>query len=111
MNRTYINGVRNVQSNGVTISFVLEDAQQSKSDGLQKSDIIHVITEIDAAEGIFRFLLDEIEKIKGLDKQISNRFLNDHSQRPQQDNLNEYTNSKKPPLGKKLNVLKSDHTD
>lgn len=111
MNRTYVNGIRDVQSNGVTISFILEDALQTKSNGLQKSDIIHVITEIDAAEGIFRFLLDEIEKIKGLDNGPSKPFLDDQSQHSHQDNSNKKANNKKPPLGKKLNVLSSDHSD
>ena len=62
MTRVYFNGIRNIASNGSTISFLLDDTYENKTAGVQKKDVIEVITELDAAEGIFQYLLDEIKK-------------------------------------------------
>ena len=109
MARKHINGVRNINSNGITFSFILEDTYETKNDGIMSSDVAHIITELDAAENIFSYLLDEIKKIK--------KITTDNSPTPSQglkrtqevEGATIGNELVRPPLGKKLSVLKSDH--
>ena len=73
MTRVYFNGVGNINSNGKTISFILEDTIIYKNGEKQKKVISELITEVNTAEEIFKFLLEEINKIKSIDNsKISN---------------------------------------
>ena len=64
MARVYFNGVGNVSFNGTLLSFVLDDTSKKSNGAVDKDSVVALITELDSAEGIFSFLLDEIKKIK-----------------------------------------------
>lgn len=50
--------------NGQLISFALDDVYQSRSGEKQKSTVVTLISEPETVEGVCRYLLAEIEKIK-----------------------------------------------
>lgn len=108
MTRVYFNGIRNIASNGSTISFLLDDTYENKTSGVQKKDVIEVITELDAAEGIFQYLLDEINKIKQF--QITSPNLKDQQAILRKPVVNSEINDR-PPVGRKLKINKLDHLE
>ena len=64
MSRVYVNGVGNISFNGTFFSFALDDTYQAKNGALNKGVVIELVTELEAAEGICHFLLEEIQKIR-----------------------------------------------
>ena len=74
MSRVYFNGVGNVSFNGTLLSFVLDDTNKNNNSSVNKDAVVGLITELDSAEGIFNFLLDEIKKIKEFQETSLNRL-------------------------------------
>lgn len=66
MSRVYFNGVSQISYNGRMISFVLDDTYKKGMSDPTKNQVIELISELEAAEGVCRYLLNEIEKIKSL---------------------------------------------
>ena len=104
MTRTYFNGVEQISSNGNTISFVLNDTYDTRPHGTVKNNVIELITELEAAEGTFEYLLTEIKKIKSIranDGQVSDA----PSTIPKETSKNK--KSKRPPVGRKIDMSTS----
>lgn len=102
MARVYFNGIGGVSFNGSLFSFSLDDTYQLKGGKLNKSMVIELITELEAAEGICNFLLEEINKIKQLqeEKSIS------------QDEKEAFVSEvEKPEVGIKLAMSQHNHFD
>ena len=100
MNRTYFNGVGNISSNGTVLSFVFDDTYQSAGAGAKKNPVIELITELDTAEGICKYLLAEINKIKALNKPDTLKVSED---------INVVDKEPKLKLGLKIASSKPDH--
>ena len=104
MTRTYFNGVGQIASNGNTISFVLNDTYETKPQGTVKNNVIELITELEAAEGTFEYLLKEIKKIKSIranDGQVTDA----PAIRTQETSKDKKSN--RPPVGRKIDMSNS----
>lgn len=114
MPRIYFNGIKNISSNGATISFVLDDTYETKSSGVKRDEVIEVITELEAAENIFKYLMDEISEIKSIQNQSNEPYGALTKAKPNGSEQLGKSRSKKiqkeerPPVGKKLQTLKTD---
>lgn len=64
MSRLYFNGVSKISFNGRLLSFVIDDTYQKGLTETSKSEVVELISELEAVEGVCRYLLGEIEKIK-----------------------------------------------
>ena len=106
MSRTYINGVGRVSFNGTLLSFVLDDTFQEKSGAANKTAVIELITELEAAEGICRYLLEEISKIK---KIKNTPVKNDNIDSNIADDST--VSDDRPPIGTKILMSKHDHSN
>jgi len=106
MSRTYINGVGRVSFNGTFLSFVLDDTFQEKSGATNQTAVIELITELEAAEGICRYLLEEISKIK----KIKNTPVKDENT---DSNIADGTtvSDDRPPISTKILMSKHDHSN
>ena len=111
MTRIYFNGIKNISSNGSTISFVLDDTYETKNNGIKKDEVIEVITELEAAENIFRYLLYEITAIKNQQtpKPQLGKIQTKSTKSPDTLEENKQKKETRPPVGKKLNTFKSGH--
>jgi hypothetical protein len=106
MSRTYINGVGRVSFNGTFLSFVLDDTFQEKSGATNQTAVIELITELEAAEGICRYLLEEISKIK---KIKNTPVKNDNIDSNIADDST--VSDDRPPIGTKILMSKHDHSN
>lgn len=114
MTRTYFNGVSKVSSSGNTISFVIDDTSEYSKESVKKEEIIHLISEIDAVEGICRYMLSEIEKIKNFNQNNQDNLPEDLNQtiRTEKTKPSLEKNKTHPlPLGLKLKTSDADHLD
>lgn len=101
MTRAYFNGVKNISSNGRTISFVLDDYYETRSQGEVRANVAELITEIETAEEILKYILLEIEKIKTLKRtELTTPTL----AIPSEDK-----NRKKPPIGRQIKTFSIDN--
>ena len=66
MARRYFNGVKKLSFNGNQFSFEFEDKYQTGNGELISDGVVTLVTELDRAEDIFKYLLSEIDKIKKL---------------------------------------------
>ena len=105
LSRKYFNGVRNVSFNGSLFSFELEDKFQNSKGEIGVNSVSNLVTEIDSAEKILQFLLDEISKIRNLQETTPNP--NPQIKRP--PTSEQSTKVDRGSLGKKLNVVKAEH--
>ena len=104
MTRTYFNGVGQISSNGITISFVLNDTYDTKPQGIIKNNVIELITELEAAEGTFEYLLTEIKKIKS-SRANDGEAIDAPVTRSKETSKNR--KSKRPPVGRKIDMSDS----
>ena len=105
MSRIYFNGIGRITFNGTFLSFVLDDTDKGKSGAPHKTAVIELITELDAAEGICKYLLEEISKIKEIQKTQENNSIKVNNA-IDDDNVME-----RPPVGAKIPMSNHDHTD
>ena len=106
MSRTYINGVGRVSFNGTFLSFVLDDTFQEKSGATNQTAVIELITELEAAEGICRYLLEEISKIKKIrNTSVKNENIDSNIT----DDAIEA--DERPPISTKILMSKHDHNN
>jgi hypothetical protein len=66
MSRQYFNGVSQVSYNGILFSFVITDSQRNSGSMEVKEKVVELISELEAVEGVCRYILGEIETIKNL---------------------------------------------
>lgn len=102
MARVYFNGIGNISLNRDIFSFSLDDTYQSKGGKLNKSIVIELVTDLEAAEGICNFLLEEIRKIKQL-KEESSKCENEKE--------TSASEVEKPEVGIKLAMSNHNHSD
>lgn len=102
MSRVYFNGVSHVSYNGHLLSFSLEDVFQKANSANEKAIVIELISELETAEGICRYILAEIEKIKQL-SQVSD----DKDEAGEKATSEDSEPNLK--LGPRLNVLRDEH--
>ena len=106
MSRTYINGVGRVSFNGTFLSFVLDDTFQEKSGATNQTAVIELITELETAEGICRYLLEEISKIKKIrNTPVKNENIDSNIA----DVLT--VSDDRPPISTKILMSKHDHNN
>ena len=105
MSRVYFNGVGGISFNGKFLSFVLDDTYSVKNGGTNKSAVIELITELDAAEGVCKYLLEEISKIKLMEEDQKNNLTK------KTDKIGNDTISSRPPVGIKIPMSKHDHSE
>ena len=91
--------------NGSLFSFELEDKFQNSKGEIGVNSVSNLVTEIDSAEKILQFLLDEISKIRNLQETTPNP--NPQIKRPATSEQS--TKVDRGSLGKKLNVVKAEH--
>lgn len=102
MSRTYFNGVSRVSYNGHLLSFALDDTFQRATAGNEKIIVVELISELETVEGMCRYMLGEIEKIKKLPS--SSTLIPQRKEEKLDEALD--SNSK---LGPKLNTLRIEH--
>jgi len=102
MSRTYFNGVSQISYNGHLISFRLDDTYRQDNPERQKTIVIELISELDAVEGVCKYLLQEIEKIRNLSVSRTSSASNQE----QTKSTNQETLMK---LGPKLRMLNKEH--
>jgi hypothetical protein len=102
MSRVYFNGVSQVSFNGHLLSFALDDVFQRPNSANEKAIVIELISELETAEGVCRYILAEIEKIKQL-SQTSERN-NEAGEKAPSDDIEQ--NLK---LGPRLTTLRDEH--
>ena len=91
--------------NGSLFSFELEDKYQNSKGEIGVNSVSNLVTEIESAEKILHFLLDEIIKIRNLQETTANPNLQtEPSLSPKKSTM-----AKPGPLGKKLNVISAEH--
>ena len=73
MSRTYFNGVNNLSFNGTMLSFVLDDTYQISTGKMEKGKVIELMSEVNSVEGVCKYLLGEIEKIKSMEGAENNK--------------------------------------
>ena len=105
MSRVYFNGVGRISFNGTFLSFVLDDTYQDQSGTPNKTAVTELITELDAAEGICKYLLEEISKIKEIQKRQKTDPIKLGNTEGSDDLL------ERPPVGAKISMSKHDHSD
>ena len=105
MSRVYFNGVGRISFNGTFLSFVLDDTDQGEFGAPNKTAVIELITELDAAEGICKYLLDEISKIKEIQRTQENNPVKKQNSTDGDDIM------ERPPVGAKIPMSKYDHSD
>ena len=64
MSRVYFNGVSQVSFNGRMLSFVLDDTYKIGKSEPTRAPVVELISELEAVEGVCRYLLVEIERMK-----------------------------------------------
>ena len=91
--------------NGKFISFVLDDTYEARSGPPNKSNTVELITDLEAAEGICKYLLNEIDKIKQGAPTVSPP--------PNPTSQENYNDSKKekPSIRSTIGVSSSSHQD
>ena len=102
MSRTYFNGVNNLSFNGTMLSFVLDDTYQISSGKMEKGKVIELMSELNSVEGVCKYLLGEIEKIKSMEGEENYK-----KQEPEQPT--ESKHSAKLKLGKKISSSSVSH--
>ena len=107
MARRYFNGVKKLSFNGNQFSFEFEDKYQTGNGELISDGVVTLVTELDKAEDIFKYLLSEIDKIKKLmpdNNQHEHEY--EHNANVERDNEKKRSASK---LGKKIEVAGFEH--
>ena len=66
MARIHFNGVSNLSFDGSVFSFVADDTYQLSDGKIQKVKAAELATDLKSIEGICKYLLGEVEKIKAL---------------------------------------------
>lgn len=95
MSRVYFNGVSQLAFNGQMLSFVLDDTYKKAFSETEKIQVVELISELEAVEGVCRYLLAEIEKIKMLNQ-------NDQAERKVFADKDPFKNETELTLGPKL---------
>lgn len=104
MSRHYFNGVSNVSYNGHLISFSFTDLYRGADSIDKKEKVVDLVSDLDTVEGVCRFLLGEIEKVKK--SGIPPNFL------IAQDEPEKHNHSHDAfKVGLKLSVTKSEHNE
>lgn len=66
MARIHFNGISNLSFDGTVFSFVVDDTYQLSDGKIQKIIAAELATDLKSIEGICKYLLGEVEKIKAL---------------------------------------------
>lgn len=105
MGRRYFNGINSVVYNGKFLSFVLDDTYEARKGSPNKSTTVELITDLEAAEGVCKYLLSEIDKIKqsALKEPPLERL-------PSKENVSE-PKKDKPSIRSTIGVSSSSHQD
>jgi hypothetical protein len=102
MARVYFNGVSRLSFDGTLFSFVLDDTYRLSDGTVHKEKTVELVTDLKAAEGVCKYLLGELEKIKSLQlKQQQNNIL---------DEGNDVTPTEAVSLGKKISSYGDPHS-
>lgn len=105
MARSYFNGVKKLSFDGNKFSFEFEDKFQTGNGELISDGVVNLVTELDKAEDIFKYLLSEIDKIKKL---IPNNNQHEYQQDADDESKKEKKRSASG-LGKKIKVSGFEH--
>ncbi|MDA9960057.1 hypothetical protein N9D19_00795 [Planktomarina temperata] len=105
MSRMYFNGVSRISFNGKFLSLVLDDTYQDKSGIANKTTVIELLTELEAAEAICKYLLDEISTIKEMKKMEEKDSIAEDAYKGKD------ASPTRPPVGSRISVSKYNHSD
>lgn len=99
--RHYFNGVKRLSYNGNQFSFQLEDIYTTGNGEIVSEAVISLAEELDNAENILKYLLNEIEKIREV---VPSKMTPENKKNHEPDQHHD------PKLGKKIKAVSFEHS-
>ena len=101
MARVFVNGVSNFSSDSKTVSFAFDDTHHNGAGLVQKNIVFEIICDIEAAEGMLSYLLQQVKNVK--DKNLLTTDTSNKKEAKITDKKNKQS------LGRKLGVSSDEH--